>query len=524
MRRQLALAALVALSVALSVTACGSRADFSVVQGSGNGDGSTVTGSDGATTGSGGAGGATSGLVGGGSSTTTGLGGGTGTGPGTGTGGSTGTAGGSTGGTTGGATGATTGATSGSVTAGGGPIRLAYIIQGTAGVAAVTGSQVNGSSDVATRNMNALVAYANAHGGVGGRKISAVGQKSEATSQQADRLALCKHITEDLKAQVLLDANQYLSEEGWACYAQHKTDYWGTVTATDQAFLGKYAPYVATTWLAEDRSMRAAARGGQAVGYFQGGKVGVLLSDVPTSHRLAEQVLKPELAKVGVTDVTYRYISNDTGGGQTSQTNSAVLAFQSAGINRILFFHNIVVYLAFTNQSQSQGYSPRYLFTDYQGMTGVAAFYGKGAQNANSVGVSSSASFVVENNSTKSTDTTKPYVRAEMTPGQRNCLDILSKQTGKNYYDPNASGDSLATWAYYCDEFFAWWNAAKIVGSGWTPGLLGQGLHALGKSYQSTVQHTTDFSTAFDGASSFRAGKYDGTCSCYVKASGWLPI
>ena len=510
--RRLALAAL----AALTLTACGSRADFSVVQGGGTGDGGAVTG---ASTGVGSTGGAGSSGTGGlgGASATTGGGGVVGGG-----GSSSATSG--TGGLGGSSTGSTTGATSGTKTTLA-PIRLAYIIQGTAGVSAVTGSQVSGNSDVAVTNMNALVAYANAHGGVGGRKISATGQKSEATSQQSDRLALCKHITEDLKAQVLIDANQYLSEEGWACFAQHKTDYWGTVTATDQAFMKRYAPYVATTWLAEDRSMRAGVRGGNSVGYFKGGKVGVLLSDVPTSHHLADQVLKPELAKIGITDVTYRYISNDTGGGQTSQTNSAVLAFQSAGINRILFFHNIVVYLAFTNQAQSQGYNPHYLFTDYQGMTGVAAFYGKGNQNANSVGISSSASFVVDDNSQKSTDTTKPYDRSKMTPGQRNCLDILSKQTGKNYYDPNASGDSLATWSYYCDEFFAWWDAAKLVGSGWTPGLLGGGLKALGRSYQSSLQNSTDWSNgAYDGASSYRVGKYDPSCTCYVKATGWLPI
>jgi hypothetical protein len=519
MNRRVALAAL----AALSLTACGSRADFNVVQGSGSGDGSVV--------GTGTTGGGSTGAVGTGGTTSGGTAvGGAGT---TGGSGSTATGGTSTGGTTGGATGGTTGATSGATTgvvaAGGAPIRLAYIIQGSAGVSALTGSQVSGDSDVAARTMNALVAYANAHGGVGGRKISAVGQKSEATSQQSDRLALCKHITEDLKAQVLIDANQYLSEEGWACFAQHKTDYLGTVTATDRSFLKRYGPYLATTWMTEDRSMKAAAIGGNAVGFYKGQKVGVLLSDVPTSHRLADTVLKPELAKVGATNVTYRYITNDSGGGQQAQTNSAVLAFQQAGVKRILFFHNILVYLGFTNQAQSQGYKPNYLFTDYQGMTGVAAFYGATgsghAQNADAVGISSSASFVPDDASQKSTDTSAAYNRSKMTPGQRNCLDILSKQTGKNYYDPTASGDSLGTWSYYCDEFFAWWAAAKAVGSSWAPGDFGKGLAALGRSYQSTIQNSTSWSPGvYDGASTFRAGTYNGDCSCFVKATGWLPI
>jgi hypothetical protein len=507
------LLAVAALS-ALAVSACGSRADFTVVQG---GEGNAVTGSGDTVPGTTGSGSSTTGIAGTGSSSTTGS---TDLSAGTGTSGTSG----ATGATTGATTGAASGSTSGAVVGNTAPIRLVYIIQGTAGVSAITGSQVSGNSDVAVRNMNALVAYANAHGGVGGRKISATGQKSESTSQEADRLALCKHITEDLKAQVVIDMNQYLTEEAWACFAQHKTAYFGTVTATDRPWLKQHSPYISTTWLAEDRSMKAAVQGGSSVGFFKGGKIGVLLSDVPTSHQLADHVLKPELAKIGLT-ATYRYITNDGGGAQQTETNSAVLAFEQAGINRILFFHNLVVYLGFTNQAQSQGYHPRYLFSDYQLMTGSAAFYGSANQNANALAVSSSPAFVPDDASTKSTDTTKPYDRSKMNAAERNCLDILSKSTGKNYYDPTASGDSLATWIYYCDEFFAWWNAAKLIGASWTPADLGRGLRMLGGNYQSTLQNSTDWSSGYgDGASSYRVGRYNTNCTCFPKVSGWLPI
>jgi len=266
-------------------------------------------------------------------------------------------------------------------------------------------------------------------------------------------------------------------------------------------------------------------QGGQQAGYFKGGKVGVLLADVPTSHKLADNVLKPALAKIGVTGVTFRYITNDSGGGQQAATNSAVLAFQQAGINRILFFHNILVYLGFTNQAQSQGYHPTYLFTDYQGMTGVAAAFGNANQNAGALGISSSAGFVPDDSSTKSTDTTKPYDRNKLGPGQRRCLDILSKQTGKNYYDPNSSGDTLATWATYCDEFFAWWEAARLIGNSWTPADTGRGLKLLGRTYVSTLQNSDDWSAGVsDGASTFRVGRFTSDCNCFPKITGWLPI
>jgi hypothetical protein len=502
----------------LTLTACGSRADFNTLAAAGDGSGlPSSTASVASTTGGStpgavatrapnGTSGGSTGLLG----TTTGTGGGGASGSGTGTSGV------GTGGST---------AVIGPVKKT--PIRLAYIIQGTAGVSAITGSTStdNASSDVNTQTMNALVSYANAHGGVGGRKISAQGFKSEATSQQADRLALCKQITEDYKAQVMLDSNQYLTEEAWSCFAQHKVNYVGTVTATDRTWLAKNAPYVSTTWMGLDRAMKAIVAGGQSSGWFKGGKVGILLADVPTSHRLYDSVLKPTLANVGITNQLVRYISNEAGGAQQAQTNSAELAFSQAGVNRILFLHNILVYLAFTNQAKSQGYKPWYAFNDYQGMTGVAAAFGTSDVNANAIAVSSSPLSVPDDASRSSTDTTTPINRNKATPGQRRCLDILTKETGKNYYDPNASGDTQATWAFYCDEFFLWWEGANEIGASWAPGQFGGGLQRLGHTYLSALQHSTNYGSGYtDGASSYRVGRYNSSCSCFPKITGWFPI
>jgi hypothetical protein len=496
---------LAGVACALSLAACGSRADFTVVRGgvgsvqqeggtAPSADGSVVPGSVGTT----GADAAAPGTVAGG----------TAVGPGV--AGAPGTAVGRPGGT--------------GLTA---PVRLAYLIQDSAGVGAITGANVaQGDSDVARRTMDALVAYANAHGGVGGRRISARGFVSQATSTTADRLALCKQITEDYKGQVVLDQNQYLVEEGWACFAQHHAVYAGTVTATSKDFLARNAPYITTTWLSLDRSMRALLVGAERTGYFKDGKVGVVLADVPTLHRLYETLLKPGLVRAGVKDPMVRYISNSSADtAQQAQTNAAVLAFASAGVNRVMWFHNLIPYLLFTHQSDSQGYRPRYAFSDYQTMTGVAAFYGSASQNEGAIGVSSSPNSIPDDASYNATDATKPYDRKTLTAGAIRCLDLLSKQTGKNYYDPQASGDSLATWAWYCDEFLAWWEAAKALGAAWTPALHGKGLATLGSSYLSAIQHSTRFTSGvFDGASSFRVGRFNSSCSCFPKVSEWIPV
>lgn len=500
------------LAACLSVVAaCGSTADFSVPVGSGgvtaNELGGGIEVGPGATSDVGGTRAAAPGaLAGSGYGAADGPGGVTGSGPS------------ATGGT----------AAAPGVTASAGPaktasIRLTYLVQDTTGASALTGSQVNGDNDVAKRTMQALVDYANEHGGVDGRKIIAKSYTLKATSEESERLAACKEITEDQRAEVFLDSNTMITEPIWSCFAQHRTAYFGTVTATDRTFLARTAPYVTTTYLSLDRQMKAIVDGSNHVGFFNNGKLGIILPDEPTAHRDYERVLKPALARIGITDQQVRYISNDRGSGQQAQTNNAVLAFSSSGVNRILFFHHILVYLQFTNQADSQQYHPHYAFPDYQLISGVAAYYGDSSQNRNSIAVSS---FTVEDdNSRKSTDNSSKIDRSEASPGERRCLDILSKQTGIDYYDPQKSGDSVQAWRYYCDEFFLWWESAKKVGAGWTSASTGAGLRAIGKNYLSTTQHSVDFSSGHnDGASSYRVGKYDASCKCYVKATPWLSI
>ena len=404
------------------------------------------------------------------------------------------------------------------------PIRLAYIIQNTAGVSALTGSSVSSDDDVAVRTMNALVSHINSNGGVGGRKISAKGFKSEATSQQSERLALCKQITEDYKAEVVIDHYQYVSEDAWSCFASHKAAYFGTVTATDASFLVKKSPYVSTLWLTMDRSIKAMLAGGDTAGFYRGGKVGVVMMDDPVSHRMYETQVKPGLSRIGHSQHEVRFISVDAGN-NTAQTNAAVLAFASAGVNRVVFLGNILVYLPFTNQAESQGYHPRYIFSDYQGMTAVAATFGSSSQNRDALGVTSTLFSVLDDASRSTTDTTAPMDRKTMTPGEVRCLDILTKQTKKDYYDPQKSGDTLETWRLYCDQLFAFWEGAKALGSAWTPGQTGKALATLGKGYLSTMHHSTDWSRGVQSAaSSYRVGKYTESCKCFVKVTGWLPI
>jgi hypothetical protein len=411
---------------------------------------------------------------------------------------------------------------------GGRPIQLAYLIQDSAGVSAVTGRGVGDSGDIISESkadMEALVAWANANGGVGGRKIVAKETILQSTSQTDERLAACTKITEDDKADVVMDATMMVDESLTSCFAKHKVPIYGFFSFSDRTYFDSVYPYVFTSQASLDRQMRAMVDGLRAAGYFNGEKVGVIIPDTVAAKRDYEQVMKPGLDALHV-NYQVRFISNSSadGGAQQQQTASAELAFASSGVTHVIFVHNIIVYLAFTNQARSQNYHPRYAFPDYQGAAGVAAFYGGNDQNANSVAVSANdgGTGVQPDNSRSTTDSTSPIDRSKLNKGAQECFDLLGKLRHKDYYKapPQTFG------IYYCDEFFPWLAAARSVGAGWAGPRTGEGMRAIGANPPpSSITHSTAFNTGHgDGASSVAVGRFDTKCSCFVRATEWLPL
>jgi hypothetical protein len=425
---------------------------------------------------------------------------------------------------------ATTGATGPGTTAltGGRPILLSYIIQDTAGVSAVTGRGVGDSGDIVSESkadMQALVAWANANGGVAGRKIVAKETILQSTSTGDDRLAACTKITEDDKADVVMDATLMIDESLTSCFAKHKVPIFGFFSFSDRTYFDSIYPYAITSQASLDRQMRAMVDSLNTAGYFKGAKVGIILPDTVAAKRDYAQVMKPALDALKITpEVRYVAATSGDATAQQQQTASAELAFASSGVTHVLFVHNILVYLAFTNQARSQNYHPRYAFPDYQGAAGVAAFYGGNDQNANSVAVSvnDGSSGIMPDNSRASTDATSPVDRSKLNRGAQQCFDLLGQLRKRDYYkEPRQSFGQ-----YYCDEFLPWLAAARAVGAGWSGPRTGEGMKAIGANPPpSALAHSTAFAPGHgDGASSVAVGNFDTKCSCFVRATNWLPL
>lgn len=406
----------------------------------------------------------------------------------------------------------------------GAPIRLGYVVNDWTqllkilGRTDITANQIiNGSK----REMGALVGWANAHGGVGGRKIIAKPFVIDQLATPDQLVAACQQITQDSNEQVLIDQSIFTNEAAWSCFAAHHTDYVGIASATDSAYIKSVSPYIVTPYPLVDRQMQAMVTLLKKVRYFAKGKVGVVLeANDPTLSKNYKNILLPRLKALGINPTMKTLDANDSAG-----TNNAVLAFKAAGIDHVIGFITILNFLAFTNGAQSQGYHPRYAWGDYQAIAQVASIYGNPAQDNGSVAVSSLDlwSGIANDSSRLASDNSSPFKKGQIPPANVACRAILSARLHVNYMNPGQAGASTFETGY-CENFLLWLNAARKVGSSWTPAKFAVGLKALG-TFPSARMHELNYSSGTTGGpTKFAAGGYVATCKCYVRSTPWTPF
>ncbi|HVF75554.1 MAG TPA: ABC transporter substrate-binding protein [Acidimicrobiales bacterium] len=402
------------------------------------------------------------------------------------------------------------------------PIRLGYVIADNREVEQITGRKA-GDASAAEREMQALISWANKTGGIGGRKIDAKGYTISQTSNDSQRTAACVAMTEDDKREVVIDSVVFGTEASYACFAKHKTTFMGAVTTSSSGYLQSTAPYIMTTNAGLDREMQVLPQALKEAGYFEGEKVGVILDDIPNLRAAYQQHLVPAMQRAGVPIADVRFVGYEGTASEHAQMGNAVLDFKDKKIQRVIMFTYALNYLSFTSQARSQTYNPRYAYTDYMALNAVALAFGAAAQNANAMGLSTVDGMVVDDNSRGFGDTT-PVPREKLSPGRQRCLDILSQETGRDYYRPQESGRTNVVFIH-CDSFLLWLDTARATGPSWAPGASAPALRRLGTGFLTATQKATNFGTGrFDGASSYRLGKRDDRCNCYVKVIDWRPL
>lgn len=421
--------------------------------------------------------------------------------------GSLGTAG-TTGQVAGGATG-TTGSVSSGAVADRSPLKVGvfYLNGGNQLIsAAFPGSSV--SFGDGKKEAQAVIDDINAHGGAGGHKLVPTWIAVQATDNDANRQAACLGAVQDAHP-VALFAIFNLSAGLAKCVQQSNTLMIDVALGAGDEYLYKQAKNLAfsPSQLTRDAEQKLVLGLAHQEGRLPAGKpVGIVAQgDDPMYPRVVHDTIEPLLKSWGV-PYDEEILSS---GSDTSGMNSAILKFQTAHVDTVVFSLGSggIPEVLFMQGAEQQQFRPAYLMGDSTDTN----FVGSQAPANQIKRISGAGTYPLAN------------VRADQyasPPAEKHCLDILNKAIGgyTNRY-------SSLTGTLYCEIIDSFAFVAGHVQGPVTSAAWSQAFHALGSTYTPV----TTFSTRFlpgrpDGASSYRSIGYGASCSCLTYTSPVRPV
>lgn len=363
----------------------------------------------------------------------------------------------------------------------------------------------------------ALVRYFNAHGGIAGRKLRPIYYTYDPTSGNVDQIgqAACATFTEDANVFAALDTiwgdsfNTCMQRRGRVMLPYGL--YFGSETTWE-----RYPNVVAADGLPFNDAGKILAEHLARSGFLS--KSTRLGAIVRSSDELTEAYRRgfvPTLAKFGLNVAQTHFIRDAQAAseisGYTADISSAVLKFQSSGIDRVVFFDTgSYAALVFSQTAEQQQYRPRYGFTS---LNSIVALQGDGsaAPQAQMVGAQG-----------VSWETNADGLTKARTRSAQQC-DAILKDAGIGATDVSTEASYLKT----CQTFFLFKAAADIAGRNLNRDTFIGSAERLGSTFVST--NTWNGMTRFgvnehSGVSVFRPFIYREDCSCFVVSGGIQPV
>jgi len=264
--------------------------------------------------------------------------------------------------------GAATGARSAPVTK---PFTLGIYKSQTANAAAAFGVKI---PDVSPEELQALVSWINAHGGMGGRQVKADIFMNDPTVGSFDSQGqeACAHFSEDRKVDAVISGALGASDVLAACLAQHKTPLvWSNPHMITNAFADPILEYLYRPSGPNGDRLAFAVDVLANAGFFKpGAKIALAHYDNGAANFVARKVYEPALRRHGLT-VTFDFAMSDAkSAGQaadsSAEASAAVLQMKRTGIDHVLFVPSDGgVPLLFLVAAESQNYRPRYGMTTF---------------------------------------------------------------------------------------------------------------------------------------------------------------
>jgi len=237
-----------------------------------------------------------------------------------------------------------------------------------AAITALGGTSPTGLDPV--RLTKAFIHYYNAHGGMAGRQLVPIEYTIDPTSSsyETDLAAACARFTQDNHVRLVVSQMGNLFSGSYETCLTHAgvTNLEVANGAPDRQSFAGYPRLYTVAGPTVDRRETALLRGLHQSGLLTSkSNIGLVLEACPENVRAYDNTVAPLLKSLGLTvsrrDVNCVHGFSDAGA-VTAQTQSAVLPFQSAGVDRVMFMSSFeaVLLQSFETQAKSQQYTPLY--------------------------------------------------------------------------------------------------------------------------------------------------------------------
>jgi hypothetical protein len=358
----------------------------------------------------------------------------------------------------------------------------------------------------------AVIAYLNSHGGIAHRKVVPVWYKQSVsndanTTEQAE----CATWTQDNKVFVLQNATQIIDQCAQSSGAINVSA--GVITSETSAILQHFPGSYNMSGLVNDRAMRYTIEGLAKLGYFsKGAKVGIATWDDPVFTYSIQHAAIPALAKLGIRNVPVKYVTSPQSygdlGATSSSARSAILNFQTTGIDHVILFDGQsgvnssgILVIEWMNQAQSQSYNPKYGLNSTSGLSTIAPDV-PAQQLAGAEGVGWMPGIDLAN---------ADFAALPMSARGKLCLQIM-KDAGQQQSGANAITIQLGI----CDRMFLLKQVFDSMTGPINQATAEAALNALGTTWQPTVTFGQDFSASrHDGAYLVRNATFNSGCGCF---------
>lgn len=227
----------------------------------------------------------------------------------------------------------------------------------------------------AQRIGQAVIDDINARGGLQCRKLVAKFYKGNPLNPEQTR-ATCLQMIQD-KVFLVADAFAFAYPAGaYGCLPQQQVPVITSVQVLGSEFK-RFSPYLATVTGDAATVMRDVAFGAKALGLFDAAKgfkkLGLLADDCSTEFN---GYLEQALAKAGITaaQISKYVFACPTGAfASPSEMSQAVTQHKLAGVTHVIPLTGGGSWNAYTNLAEGQGFRPKYILTDYNGIIASSA-------------------------------------------------------------------------------------------------------------------------------------------------------